>query len=75
MRHFTIKLGTLLALITLSAGVGAQMVGSNTAPGKTDTFKLTLNSQEVLQDAQRLAREHSNQEIDWKRLILAISIR
>ena len=49
MRHFTIKLGTLLALITLSAGVGAQMVGSNTAPGKTDTFKLTLNSQLVVE--------------------------
>ena len=49
MRHFTIKLGTLLALITLSAGVRAQMVGSNTAPGKTDTFKLTLNSQLVVE--------------------------
>ena len=30
--------------------------------------KLTLKSQEALQDAQRLAREHSHQEMDGEHL-------
>jgi ATP-dependent Clp protease ATP-binding subunit ClpB len=34
--------------------------------------KLTLNSQEALQDAQRLAREHSHQEMDGEHLLLAL---
>jgi ATP-dependent Clp protease ATP-binding subunit ClpB len=34
--------------------------------------KLTLKSQEALQDAQRLAREHSHQEIDGEHLLLAL---
>ena len=49
MRNFRTTLGTLMALIALSAGACAQMVGSNSAPGKTDTFKLTLNSQLVVE--------------------------
>jgi ATP-dependent Clp protease ATP-binding subunit ClpB len=34
--------------------------------------KLTLKSQEALQDAQRLAREHSHQEMDGEHLLLAL---
>jgi ATP-dependent Clp protease ATP-binding subunit ClpA len=34
--------------------------------------KLTLKSQEALQEAQRLAREHSHQEIDCEHLLLAL---
>ncbi|MGA2787983.1 MAG: Clp protease N-terminal domain-containing protein, partial [Verrucomicrobiota bacterium] len=34
--------------------------------------KLTLKSQEAVQDAQRLAREHSHQEIDGEHLLLAL---
>jgi len=34
--------------------------------------KLTLKSQEALQDAQRLAREHSQQEMDGEHLLLAL---
>jgi ATP-dependent Clp protease ATP-binding subunit ClpA len=34
--------------------------------------KLTMKSQEALQDAQRLAREHSHQEIDGEHLLLAL---
>ncbi len=36
------------------------------------TDKLTLKSQEALQAAQRLAREHSHQEIDGEHLVLAL---
>jgi VWFA-related protein len=49
MRSFRTKLGTLLTLAALGAGAHAQMVGSNAAPGKTETFKLTLNSQLVVE--------------------------
>jgi len=31
--------------------------------------KLTLKSQEALQDAQRIAREHSHQEMDGEHLL------
>ena len=34
--------------------------------------KLTMKSQEALQDAQRLAREHSHQEMDGEHLLLAL---
>ena len=34
--------------------------------------KLTLKSQEALQDAQRLAREHAHQEMDGEHLLLAL---
>ena len=34
--------------------------------------KLTLKSQEALQDAQRIAREHSHQEMDGEHLLLAL---
>src|SRR5712671_6384679 len=34
--------------------------------------KLTLKSQEALQEAQRLAREHSHQEMDGEHLLLAL---
>jgi len=34
--------------------------------------KLTLKSQEALQDAQRLAREHSHQEMDGEHALLAL---
>jgi ATP-dependent Clp protease ATP-binding subunit ClpB len=34
--------------------------------------KLTLKSQEAVQDAQRLAREHSHQEMDGEHLLLAL---
>src|ERR1017187_3188557 len=34
--------------------------------------KLTLKSQQALQDAQRLAREHSHQEMDGEHLLLAL---
>jgi ATP-dependent Clp protease ATP-binding subunit ClpB len=34
--------------------------------------KLTLKSQEALQDAQRFAREHSHQEMDGEHLLLAL---
>jgi ATP-dependent Clp protease ATP-binding subunit ClpB len=34
--------------------------------------KLTIKSQEALQDAQRIAREHSHQEIDGEHLLLAL---
>ncbi|MGD0253678.1 MAG: Clp protease N-terminal domain-containing protein, partial [Verrucomicrobiota bacterium] len=34
--------------------------------------KLTLKSQEALQEAQRLAREHSHQELDGEHLALAL---
>jgi ATP-dependent Clp protease ATP-binding subunit ClpB len=34
--------------------------------------KLTQKSQEALQDAQRIAREHSHQEIDGEHLLLAL---
>ena len=42
---------TLLLLTALVAGVGAgaQQIGANTAPGQTETFKLTLNSQLVIE--------------------------
>jgi ATP-dependent Clp protease ATP-binding subunit ClpB len=33
--------------------------------------KLTQKSQEALQDAQRIAREHSHQEMDGEHLLLA----
>jgi ATP-dependent Clp protease ATP-binding subunit ClpB len=34
--------------------------------------KLTQKSQEALQDAQRIAREHSHQEMDGEHLLLAL---
>jgi ATP-dependent Clp protease ATP-binding subunit ClpB len=34
--------------------------------------KLTLKSQEAVQDAQRIAREHSHQEMDGEHLLLAL---
>src|SRR5664279_3204068 len=34
--------------------------------------KWTMKSQEALQDAQRLAREHSHQEMDGEHLLLAL---
>src|SRR3972149_3918940 len=34
--------------------------------------KLTIKSQEALQDAQRIAREHSHQEMDGEHLMLAL---
>ena len=34
--------------------------------------KLTLKSQEALQEAQRLAREQSHQEMDGEHLLLAL---
>ena len=34
--------------------------------------KLTLKSQEALQEAQRLARESSHQEMDGEHLLLAL---
>src|SRR5882672_2408866 len=34
--------------------------------------KLTMKSQEALQDAQRIAREHSHQEMDGEHLLLAL---
>jgi VWFA-related protein len=46
-------LKTLLLLTTLGAlisvGARAQQIGSNTTPGQTETFKLTLNSQLVVE--------------------------
>jgi VWFA-related protein len=49
MRRFRTMCGSLLALIAISASGAAQMTGSNSAPGKTETFKLTLNSQLVVE--------------------------
>ena len=45
------SLKTLLLLTALFAGAGlpAQQIGSNTAPGQTETFKMTLNSQLVVE--------------------------
>jgi VWFA-related protein len=47
------RLKTLLLLLVLGAsalaGACAQKIGSNTAPGQTETFKLTLNSQLVVE--------------------------
>jgi VWFA-related protein len=42
---------TWLVLLLLIAGArgGAQQIGSNTAPGQTETYKLTLNSQLVVE--------------------------
>jgi ATP-dependent Clp protease ATP-binding subunit ClpB len=37
---------------------------------QTDRF--TIKSQEALQDAQRIAREHSHQEVDGEHLLLAM---
>jgi VWFA-related protein len=51
MQKSRTKLEALLLLIALSggAGVGAQKIGSNSTPGQTETFKLTLNSQLVVE--------------------------
>jgi VWFA-related protein len=51
MRSFKTMIGAWLVLAALDAGSGvfAQKIGSNTAPGQTETFKLTLNSQLVVE--------------------------
>jgi VWFA-related protein len=51
MRKFRKKLEalTLLTALIAGAGVGAQKIGSNNTPGQTETFKLTLNSQLVVE--------------------------
>src|ERR1017187_9246681 len=51
MQKLETKLKALLLLTTLTVGVGAgaQKIGSNTAPDQTGNFKLTLNSQLVVE--------------------------
>jgi VWFA-related protein len=51
MQKFKTELKVLLLLTTLTVGVGAgaQKIGSNTAPDQTGNFKLTLNSQLVVE--------------------------
>jgi len=43
------KFEAWLVFAALAANAGAQKIGSNTAPGQTETFKLTLNSQLVVE--------------------------
>ena len=47
MRRKISKFAGMLLLASLSAG--AQKIGSNTTPGQTETYKLTLNSQLVVE--------------------------
>jgi VWFA-related protein len=51
MQKLGTKLEALMLLAALGAGAaaGAQKIGSNTAPGQTETYKLTLNSQLVVE--------------------------
>jgi VWFA-related protein len=53
MQWLKTKLDALLLLATLGAsatmGVHAQKIGSNATPGQTETFRLTLNSQLVVE--------------------------
>jgi VWFA-related protein len=53
MQSFKTTIGAWLMLATLGVGSGAgvlaQKIGSNTAPSQTETFKLTLNSQLVVE--------------------------
>ena len=51
MLRARIQLGVflLVAAMAAGAGIGAQEIGSNKAQGQTETFKLTLNSQLVVE--------------------------
>jgi hypothetical protein len=49
MQIFKTRIGAALLLAAFAASAGAQKVGSNKAPGQTETFKLTLNSQLVVE--------------------------
>lgn len=45
----TFEASLLIAALAAGSGVIAQKIGSNAAPGQTETFKLTLNSQLVVE--------------------------
>lgn len=49
MQRFNTKIEAWLLLTALAANAAAQKIGSNTASGQTETFKLTLNSQLVVE--------------------------
>lgn len=49
MQRIGRKFEALLLLMALNTGMPAQSIGSNATPGQTETFKLTLNSQLVVE--------------------------
>jgi VWFA-related protein len=49
MQRIRAKFEAWLLLTALSVGMSAQTIGSNSAAGQTETFKLTLNSQLVVE--------------------------
>jgi hypothetical protein len=49
MQMFKTRIGAGLVLAALATSAGAQNIGSNTTPGQTETYRLTLNSQLVVE--------------------------
>jgi VWFA-related protein len=49
MKMLKTRIEAGLVLAALAASAAAQKIGSNTAPGQTETYKLTLNSQLVVE--------------------------
>ncbi len=49
MKRFQTRIEAWLVIAALAASAGAQSIGSNTTPGQTESFKLTLNSQLVVE--------------------------